>query len=67
MNKIKELRMSRGLTQKELANMLKVKRTTVTMWENGESFPHTDRLLPLAKILNTSVAVLLESKHNDGD
>jgi transcriptional regulator with XRE-family HTH domain len=67
MSKIKQLRLSKGITQQQLANLLGVKRTTVTMWENGGAFPQVDRLLPLANILETTVPELLESKQRKAE
>ena len=34
---IRELRTEKGLTQKELASLLKVSPTAVSKWENGDS------------------------------
>ena len=57
---IRELRESKGLTQEALANRLSVKRTTVSMWESGESMPRADKLAPLAKLLGCTVDELLK-------
>lgn len=53
--KIKDLRVSRNLTQEELAKLAKVKRSTVAMWEIGKSKPRADMLLKLSKILQCSI------------
>jgi len=58
-NKLKELREKKGLTQEELAKLLDVGRTTVTLWENGTNFPRTETLPKLAKILRCTVDELL--------
>lgn len=42
MNKIKELREKAKLTQAELADVLGVKRVTVSQWERGENKPRID-------------------------
>ncbi|MGN0163413.1 MAG: helix-turn-helix domain-containing protein [Candidatus Ornithomonoglobus sp.] len=52
---IKHKRMSKGLTQDELANKLGIKRTTVSMWETGKSNPTADRLLDVAQVLECTV------------
>lgn len=57
--RIKELRESKGMTQEVLANKLSVKRTTVSMWESGESMPRADKLAPLARLLGCTVDELL--------
>ena len=52
---LKEIRKAKGITQTELANKLGVKRTTLSMWELGESAP-TVRILPaLAAALGCSI------------
>lgn len=53
--KIKDLRVSRNLTQEELAKLAKVKRSTVAMWETDKSKPRADVLLKLSKILQCSI------------
>ena len=60
--KIKEKRESIKLTQEELANMLNVKRSTVSMWETGEAMPRADKLPELAKILECSIDDLYMKK-----
>lgn len=57
--KIKSLRMSRNLTQKELAERAHVKRSTVAMWETGKSKPRADVLVLLSKIFECSVDELI--------
>ena len=60
MPNIKVLREARHLTQQQLADLLNVGRTTVTMWETGETTPPTKYLLPLAEILGCTVEKLLK-------
>ncbi len=55
MNVIEEKRMRLGLTQKDLAEMIGVDRTTVGKWELGRSIPRVEKLLALSKILNCSI------------
>ncbi len=57
---IKKFRMSRNLTQKDLADKLKVERTTVTMWENGYSSPSIQTLKKIAAVLNCTVDDLIQ-------
>ena len=55
---IKKLRLSKKLTQEELADKLNVARTTVVMWENGNSKPRTEMLPLLAEVLKCEIADL---------
>lgn len=50
------------MTQIELADKLSISRTTISMWETGDSLPRADKLLQLAKILDCTVDELL-NKH----
>ncbi len=56
---IKEFRVSNNLTQKELADLLKVERTTVTMWEKGSSCPSIQTLKKIADVLNCKIEDLI--------
>lgn len=57
---IKAIRESKNMTQAEVAKILKVSRTTVTMWETGESFPRAEKLIQLAEVLNCTIDELLK-------
>lgn len=57
---LREKRLSANLTQEQLAKRLGVQRTTVTMWETGETMPRTDKLPEIAKILNCNIGDLFE-------
>ena len=59
MNRLKELRKEKGLSQKALANELGVHYRTLQNWENGESNIKPEKAEELAKIFNVSVAYLL--------
>jgi len=54
------LRKSKGITQEELADKLGVSRQSVSKWENGETYPETDKLLLLCNIFNVSLDGLLK-------
>lgn len=60
MTNIKALRNRAGLTQEELATMLGVGRTAVTMWEIGENLPPTKLLPALAAALGCTIDELLQ-------
>lgn len=57
--KIKELRISKELTQKELASKLCKSESTVRMWELGNSEPDINTLKLLSNIFNVSVSYLI--------
>lgn len=52
---IRKIRESKGLTQKALAKLLNVTRSSVAMWEKGESLPRADKLPMLAEVLQCSI------------
>ena len=62
MERIKELRLNKGLKQEELATILGVERSTVTKWETGDSKPRADILPKLAGVLGCSIDTLFLPK-----
>lgn len=58
-NNIKKIRKKRGLTQKQLSEMIMVNQSTVAMWETGKSVPKAANLLKLSATLDCSVDDLL--------
>ena len=59
MNKIKELRSEKGITQTELASYLKISARAVGYYENGEREPDYDTLLKIAEYFDVSIDYLL--------
>lgn len=57
--RLKELRTSKKMYQKDLAEMLGVDRTTYAKYESGASEPNHETLLKLAEIFGVSVDYLL--------
>lgn len=51
--KLIEQRKRRGFTQVDMANKLKIARTTYTGYENGTFSPSFDKALEIKKILKT--------------
>ena len=47
-DKLKKLRLERGLTQAQLAENLFVSRSTVAKWENGLGLPNAESMQLLA-------------------
>ena len=62
---IAEHRKSKGLTQKELAEMLHVTDKAVSKWERGLSFPDVTLLEPLATALEMSVTELMTCRKSE--
>lgn len=56
--KLKSLRRDKGLTQQELADKLKIGKTTVSNYETGYSKPDTETLIEMSKIFNVSLNYL---------
>lgn len=58
------LRKERGLTQRELADMLHVTDKAVSKWETGKGFPDLKLLEPLARALEVSLVELLQGERS---
>jgi len=59
---VSQLRKEKGLTQAELAAKLYISNKAVSKWETGVSIPDVGLLVPLAEILDVSVAELLNCR-----
>ena len=57
--RIRELRLGRGLTLQEVATVLGVTRASVSKWEQGNSHPEYSRLEELARLFGVPAAHLL--------
>lgn len=58
-NKLKELRVGAGLTQKQLAEKLNIRQQSYARYENGEGEPNLGTLVLIAKIFDVSIDYLL--------
>ena len=58
--KIKKLRREKGITQKELADLVHVERSTIAGWETKDRVPDVQILIELAAVLETTVDELLK-------
>ena len=56
---IKKLRESKNMTQDDLGKELNVNRSTIAMWETGQSYPRAEKLIALSRILNCTTDELL--------
>nr|DAR68561.1 MAG TPA: helix-turn-helix domain protein [Caudoviricetes sp.] len=59
MNRLKQLRKEKGLTQQELSEVIAVSYRTIQNWENEESQIKSDKAQKLAKYFSVSVGYLL--------
>ena len=59
MNKIRELRENKKMTQDKLGRLVGVSRSTVAKWESGENMPRVRQLISLASVFNVKVDALL--------
>lgn len=62
--RLKASRKEAGLTQVELAEILKVSNGTVGMWETGKREPKFEAMVHISKTLNKSVDYLLGLSEN---
>ena len=60
--RLKEIRIKRGLTQTELGEKVGVKQSTFTNWENGKREPNFEIVIKLADLLEVSVDWLFGRK-----
>ena len=59
MNKLKEIRKSRKLTQNDVAKMLNIAQGTYSNWEQGKYEPDQESLKKLSEIYRVSIDYLL--------
>ena len=64
-NRIKTMRLSRGMTQVDLAGALDVSRSAVAMWEKDEREPNLETIEAIADVFNVSMSSLVERKADD--
>ena len=63
--RIKQLRLSKGLTQQQLGKKIFKSESTVRMWELGKTEPDIETLGNLSEVFNVSIDYLL-GKRKDG-
>lgn len=62
--RIKKLRKSKGVTQRELADRLGISEQAVSKWENNLSNPSTKNLLQIAKMFGVSITYFYQSEES---
>ena len=61
-DKLKKLRLSKNLTQDQLAKLIYVSRSAVAKWEQNRGFPNIDAFQRISKIFEVSIDDLLSDK-----
>ena len=56
---IRDKRQALGMSQKDLAEVLKISDKAVSKWECGKTFPDISMLIPLSESLDVSLYDLL--------
>ena len=64
---VAQLRKERGMTQKELADILHVTDKAVSKWETGKGFPDLKLLEPLARALGVSLVELMRGERLESE
>ena len=59
---LKRTRVEQGFTQAQIAEQLKINKSAISKWENGDMEPNLENLKKLSAILNESVDYLLTGK-----
>ncbi len=65
-NRLKELRIENGLLQKDIAQYLNVRNTTISAWETGDNEPDIYTLIKLAKFFKVTIDYLVGYETEDG-
>jgi hypothetical protein len=68
--RIRKLRLAKGMTLQQLGDFFGISRGSVSSWESGVNIPDSRKLEKLADVLGTSVGYLLSGKtqlNQDGD
>ena len=60
--RIRQLRLAKGLTLQQVGNAFGISRSSVAAWESGISKPDTSKLVKLAEVLDSSIEYLLDSQ-----
>ena len=57
--RLKELRLEKGLSQTQLAKETKLSQSAIGYWETSQRIPNADAVITLAKFFNVSTDYLL--------
>ncbi len=65
--KIRTLRINRGLSQEKLAEQFDVSRQTISKWEAGTTLPEVDKLIALSDFFQVTIDYLLRDKQVESE
>ena len=57
---VKDLRLEKGLSQRELGKVFNVCNQTISFWETGSRVPDLDSLVEISRFFDVSIDFLLE-------
>lgn len=66
-DKLKELRISKNLSQEELSEILEVGKSSISNWETGKATPTFDMLTKIAQYFGVTIDYLLNFGQEDTD
>ena len=66
-DRLKELRISKNLSQEELSNILNVRKSSISNWETGKATPTFDMLTKIAQYSGVTIDYLLTFTQEDAD
>lgn len=66
-SRLKKVRQHRMMTQKQLADKLKISQTAIALWENGNRSLSLDAIDAIAKALNVSAGYILFGEKDVND
>lgn len=58
-DRLRDLRIEKGLTQKELASLIGCQNSIISFYENGDRFPTPEVIIKLAAVFRVSTDYLL--------
>ena len=64
---IRQIRMEKGLSQQQLAELIHVDRTTVTNWETGRRLPDAEMHTRISDTLDIDVSYLISASSNQSN
>ncbi len=67
MIKLYELRLEKGLSQRQIAKMLNISQSTYNNWENSRTEPSIAQLIQIAQLFGVSVDFLIGNTDDMGN